>query len=81
MSSKIWRASGEYIKKNRKFTFTKELLGDKEAHVREKIFSELGSRHRVTRKYIAISEVKELKPEEVTDLDLRRILGLESEFS
>jgi len=81
MSSKIWRASGEYIKKNRKFTFTKELLGDKEAHVREKIFSELGSRHRVTRKYIAISEVKELKPEEVTDLDLRRILGLESDFS
>jgi large subunit ribosomal protein LX len=80
MSSKIWRASGEYRKKNRKFRFTRELLGDKENHVREKILSELGSRHRVSRKYITISEVKELKPEEVTNLDLRRILGLESEF-
>jgi large subunit ribosomal protein LX len=81
MSSKIWRASGEYTKKNKKFRFTRELLGDKENHVREKILSELGSRHRVSRKYITISEVKELKPEEVTNLDLRRILGLESEFS
>jgi large subunit ribosomal protein LX len=81
MSSKIWRASGEYIKKNRKFTFTREILGDKETHVREKILSELGSRHRVRRKHITINEVKELKPEEVTNLDLRRILGLESEFS
>jgi large subunit ribosomal protein LX len=81
MSSKVWRASGEYTKKNRKFTFTRELFADKEAHVREKVLSELGSRHRVRRKYIAISEVKELKPEEVTDLDLRRILGLESDFS
>jgi large subunit ribosomal protein LX len=81
MSSKIWRASGEYIKKNKKFTFTREILGDKETHVREKILSELGSRHRVRRKQITINEVKELKPEEVTNLDLRRILGLESEFS
>jgi large subunit ribosomal protein LX len=81
MSSKIWRASGEYIKKNKKFTFTREILGDKETHVREKILSELGSRHRVRRRDIAINEIKELKPEEVTNLDLRRILGLESEFS
>jgi large subunit ribosomal protein LX len=80
VSSKIWRASGEYIKKNRKFRFSRELLGEKESHIREKIFSELGSRHRVSRKYIVISEVKELKPEEVTDLDLRKILGVESEF-
>ena len=80
MSSKIWRASGEYTKKNRKFRFSRELLGEKEAHIREKVLSELGSRHRVRRKYIVISEVKELKPEEVTDLDLRKILGLESEF-
>lgn len=80
LSSKIWRASGEYIKKKRKFSFSRELLGEKESHIREKILSELGSRHRVSRKYIVINEVKELKPEEVTDLDLRKILGVESEF-
>jgi large subunit ribosomal protein LX len=81
MSSKIWRASGEYKKKNRKFVFTRELLGDKEAHVREKILSELGSRHRVKRREIKISEIKEIKPEEVQNLELRKFLGLESEFA
>ena len=81
MSSKIWKASGEYTKKNRKFVFTRELLADKEAHAREKILSELGSRHRVKRREIDISMIKEIKPEEVTDLDLRKYLGLESDFS
>ena len=81
MSSKIWRASGEYKKKKRTFTFSRELLGEKESHVRERVLSELGSRHRVKRKEINITEIKELKPEEVTDLDLRKILGLETDFS
>ncbi|MFX1561020.1 MAG: 50S ribosomal protein L18Ae [Promethearchaeota archaeon] len=81
MSSRIWRASGEYKKKKRTFTFSRELLGEKEAHIREKILSELGSRHRVKRKEIMISEVKEIKPEEVTDLNLRKVLGLETDFS
>lgn len=79
--SKIWRASGAYKKKKRIFIFSRELMGEKETHVREKVFSELGSRHRVKRKDIDIKEVKELKPEEVTNLELRRILGLETDFS
>jgi large subunit ribosomal protein LX len=79
--SKIWKASGEYKKKKRTFTFSRELLGEKEAHVREKILSELGSRHRVKRREITISEIKEIKPEEVQSLELRKFLGLESDFS
>jgi large subunit ribosomal protein LX len=78
--SKIWRATGAYRKKKRNFRFTKELLAEKEAHVREKILSELGSRHRVKRREIEIEEIKEIKPEEVQNLDLRKILGLETEF-
>ena len=81
MSSKIWVASGEYKKKKKTFRFTRELLGEKESHVREKILSELGSRHRVKRREIVISEIKEIKPEEVQSLELRKFLGLESEFS
>ncbi len=81
MSSKIWLASGEYMKNKEKFTFSRELLGEKEAHVREKILSELGSRHRVKRREITISEIKEIKPEEVQSLDLRKFLGLETDFS
>lgn len=81
MSTRIWVASGEYRKKKRVFTFSRELLGEKEAHVRERVLSELGSRHRVKRREITISEVKEIKPEEVQSLELRKFLGLESEFS
>ena len=78
--SKIWRASGVYKKMRRTFRFNRELLAEKDSHVREKILSELGSRHRVKRKDITINEVKEIKPEEVTNIDLRKILGLETEF-
>ena len=78
--SKIWRASGAYKKKKSNFTFSRELLAEKESHVREKILSELGSRHRVKRREIEIEEIKEIKPEEVQNLDLRKLLGLETEF-
>ncbi|MBY8997265.1 MAG: 50S ribosomal protein L18a [Candidatus Thorarchaeota archaeon] len=80
MSSKIWRATGSYLKNKRSFTFSKELLAEKDTHVREKILSELGSRHRVKRRHIEIAEIKEIKPEEVTNFELRKILGLETEF-
>jgi large subunit ribosomal protein LX len=78
--SKIWRASGVYKKKKRTFRFNRELLGDKDSHVRERILSELGSRHRVKRREITINEIKEIKPEEITDINLRKLLGLETEF-
>ncbi len=80
MSSKVWRATGEYRKKRRIFTFSKEMIALKEDHVRERLYSEIGSRHRVRRKDIEIQTIVEIEPEEVVDLDLRRILGVESEL-
>ncbi|MFX1260919.1 MAG: 50S ribosomal protein L18Ae [Promethearchaeota archaeon] len=80
MSSKVWRTKGEYRKLKRVFTFSKEMIALNEAHVMEKIYSEIGSRHRVKRKDITITEIAEIKPEEATNLELRRILGLESEL-
>ncbi|MFX0107092.1 MAG: 50S ribosomal protein L18Ae [Candidatus Hodarchaeota archaeon] len=80
MSSKVWRVSGEYKKKKRNFSFMKEMIAFKEEHVRERVYSDLGSRHRVKRKDISINEIMEIKPEEVVNLDLRRILGVESEL-
>ncbi len=79
MSAKIWRVTGKYKKKGRTFTFRKEMLAPKEAHARERAYSDLGSRHRVKRREIEFTEVVEIKPEEVTDFNLRKILGLESE--
>ncbi|MFW9945052.1 MAG: 50S ribosomal protein L18Ae [Candidatus Sifarchaeia archaeon] len=80
MSSKVWRVTGEYTKKKRTFTFRKEMIALKESHVRERIFSDLGSRHRVKRREIEIRTVEEIKPEQATDLELRRVLGVESEL-
>ena len=80
MSMKIWRVEGKYRKHKRVFVFGKEMMAEKESHVREKIMSELGSRHRVQRKTIEFDKIQEIKPEEVTDLNLRKALGLETEF-
>lgn len=80
MSTKVWRVSGEYTKRKRSFAFTKEVLADTESHVKEKILSEIGSRHRVNRKHISFAEIIEIKPEELTSLELRRKLGVESEI-
>ena len=80
MSMKIWRVAGKYTKKKRVFVFGMEMMAEKENHVREKVMSELGSRHRVKRNSIEFSEITEIKPEDVTDLDLRKALGLETEF-
>ena len=79
MSSKVWRASGTYKKRGKTFRFSKEMISPKEAHVKERVLSELGSRHRVKRKDIAISKVEEISPEEVTNLELRKLLGVETE--
>ena len=79
MSKKVWRISGEYKKGKIKKVFSREVISLKEEHVREKILSELGSRHRVKRRDITIIEVKEIKPEDARDLGIRRVLGIESE--
>ena len=65
MSSKIWRATGEYLKDKRTFTFSMEMVADKETHVREQVYSEIGSRHRVKRRRITFAEVKEIKEKQI----------------
>ncbi|TXT56560.1 MAG: 50S ribosomal protein L18Ae [Candidatus Thorarchaeota archaeon] len=79
MSTKVWRATGEYKKRRRTYRFNIEMIADKKPHVQERVLSELGSRHRVKRREITIAEIEEIKPEELTNLELRRLLGVESE--
>ena len=80
MSSKVWRAIGTYKKREKIFRFTKEMISPKEAHVKERVMSELGSRHRVKRKDISITKIEEISPEEVSNLELRKLLGVETEI-
>lgn len=47
--------------------FRKEVIALKPEHALEKIYSELGSRHKLRRKHIRITSIKEISPEEARD--------------
>ena len=80
MTTRVWRVQGEYTKNKRKFAFEKEMIASKESHVEERIMSDLGSRQRVKRKDIEISKIDEIQPKDVQSLELRKILGVESDL-
>lgn len=60
---------------NRNQRFAKELLGQDKDDVTERLYSLLGSEHGVERRRIKIDTVKELKPDEVTNLKIKQQLG------
>lgn len=66
MSVKIFRVKGEIMKKHffEPLTFNKLVSAAKEKHAVEKIYSEMGSRHRAKRNQISIQSVEEEQPEE-----------------
>lgn len=49
------------------FSFRKEIAAVKEAHAVEKIYAEMGSRHRAKRHQIKILEIVEVEGEEARD--------------
>lgn len=51
--------------------FSKELAADDESRARERLLSDLGSRHGVARKYIEISAVEEVPASELRDAAVR----------
>ncbi|MFN4132969.1 MAG: 50S ribosomal protein L18Ae [Candidatus Hadarchaeales archaeon] len=64
---KIYRVEGWFKKGIFKQKFSKDVLGLSEKHALERIYSDIGSKHKVTRNQINIDKVTEIKPEEVKD--------------
>lgn len=66
MSAKIYRVKGEIMKRHffEPLTFDKLVSATKEDHALEKLYSDLGSRHRAKRHQITIHSVEETQPEE-----------------
>lgn len=64
--TKVFRVSGRIDKPGlyEPFTFNKEIAAAKEAHALEKIYAEMGSRHRAKRFQIKINSVEEVVPKE-----------------
>lgn len=70
---KVFRVTGRMMKPNLKTTFRKEVRALKPEDAKEKIFMELGSKHRAKRFQIRISKVEEVPPEEIENPLIRKL--------
>ncbi|CDG65575.1 MAG: large subunit ribosomal protein [Methanobacterium sp.] len=67
MKTKIFRVQGKFIMGDSFKTFTKELKATSEDDIKEKIYSEFGSKHHIGRNQIKIQKIEEISAEEVQD--------------
>ncbi len=70
---KAFKVTGEINKPRLATPFVRELLADKSEHAVEKVYAEIGSRHRVKRCHIKISSVKEITPDQIENPILKKI--------
>ncbi len=73
---KAFEVSGQFMISHRKWQpFAMEVAAADETAAREKTLALIGSRHKVRRKCVQIGGIRNLKPEEVTDLLVKHLLG------
>jgi large subunit ribosomal protein LX len=58
-----------------KTSFRKEIVAAKPEHAVEKVYAELGSRHRVKRFHIKIANVEEVAPEQIENPLLKKLVA------
>jgi large subunit ribosomal protein LX len=71
---KVFRVTGEIRKPNLKTPFKKEIVALKAEHAVEKIYAEIGSKHRVKRFHIKITSVEEVPAEEIENPLLKKLV-------
>jgi large subunit ribosomal protein LX len=71
---KVFRVSGEIRKPNLETTFKKEVIAIKPEHAIEKVYMELGSKHRVKRVHIKIAKVEEIPLQDIESPLLRKLI-------
>lgn len=72
---KVFRVTGEINKPNLKTSFKKEIVALKAEHAIEKVYTEIGSKHRVKRFQIRIAKVEEVSPEEIENPLLKKFVA------
>jgi large subunit ribosomal protein LX len=70
---KVFRVIGKIRKPNFQTEFRKEVRALKPEDAVEKVYMELGSKHRVRRYQMTISKVEELSPEEIEDVLVKKM--------
>jgi large subunit ribosomal protein LX len=71
---KVFRVTGEIRKPNLKTSFKKEFIALKPEHAVEKVYTELGSKHRAKRHHIKIISVEEVPAEEIANPLLKKMI-------
>ena len=71
---KVFRVTGEINKPKLKTPFAKEVVVDKPEHAVERVYAEIGSKHRVKRFQIKIAKVEEVPTEEIENPLLKKIV-------
>lgn len=74
---KVFKVTGEIRKPNLETPFQKEVLADKPEHAVEKVYTEIGSKHRVKRCHLKILNVQEVPVEEIANPVLKKIVAEE----
>lgn len=79
---KIFKIRGRMLLSHDRFPewrdFTLYVRALKKEHALERVYSELGSRHKLKRYHIKIEEVKEVSLDEVEDLNIIRLSTMKS---
>jgi len=70
---KVFRITGKIDKPNWQTDFKKEVRALKPEEAVERIYKEMGSRHRAKRFQIKILKVEEIRLEEITDPVVRKL--------
>jgi len=75
MAMKAFRISGKFQMGYNMMTFVKEFALSDRAKAEDRLYAELGSKHRVPRRLITIEKVEEIALDQVQDGSVRQKLG------
>jgi len=70
---KVFRVTGKIDKPNWQTDFKKEIRALKPEEAVERVYKEMGSRHRAKRFQIKVLKVEEISPKEITDPVVRKL--------
>jgi len=71
---KVFRVTGEIKNPNLQTPFRKEIVAEKAEHALERVYAELGSKHRVKRVHIKVESVEEVPPQEIENPMLKKLV-------
>jgi large subunit ribosomal protein LX len=77
---KIFRVIGRIMKPNYRTNFKKEIRALKPEEAVERIYKEIGSKHRVKRFQIEILKIEEITTEEITNPIVKKLTEGEGEI-